>query len=285
MARQTPWAESVARSAKIGSVFSLAAHYAGGTPTLSSFFSCFAKLAEHGYPEGHYGNRMNLKLRSTSQWTCLLALLPIMAVAQVPSNPQPPVAYSSVSELNLLLSQLQQISQTTQADLGKTRVEKWKTDSNTKRQTQANMESIQRNLQSAMPEIINQLQASPENLNATFKLYRNLDALYDVLSSVVESAGAFGSKDEFQSLANDLSTLEHTRRSFADRLDTLSASKENELAQLRNQIKAAQAAAASAPPKKVVVDDTEPKKTTKKKSPSKSAKPSANSTGTQTPPQ
>ncbi|HZQ68434.1 MAG TPA: hypothetical protein VFA68_07935 [Terriglobales bacterium] len=228
---------------------------------------------------------MNLKLRSTSQWTCLLALLPIMAVAQVPSNPQPPVAYSSVSELNLLLSQLQQISQTTQADLGKTRVEKWKTDSNTKRQTQANMESIQRNLQSAMPEIINQLQASPENLNATFKLYRNLDALYDVLSSVVESAGAFGSKDEFQSLANDLSTLEHTRRSFADRLDTLSASKENELAQLRNQIKAAQAAAASAPPKKVVVDDTEPKKTTKKKSPSKSAKPSANSTGTQTPPQ
>jgi hypothetical protein len=86
-------------------------------------------------------------------------------------------------------------------------------------------------------------------------------------------------------LANDLGSVEHIRRSFADRLDTLSASKENELSQLRTQAKAAQAAAASTPPKKVVVDDTEPKKTTTKKKPSKSPKPSANSTSNQAPPQ
>jgi hypothetical protein len=221
---------------------------------------------------------MNLNLRFASNWACLFMLSSLIAAGQVSSTSQPPVAYSSVSELNLLLSQLQQASQATQADLSKTRVEKWKTDSNTKRQTQANMESIQRNLQSAMPEIINQLQASPENLNTTFKLYRNLDALYDVFSSVVESAGAFGSKDEFQSLSNDLGTLEHTRRSFADRLDTLSASKENELTQLRTQVKAAQTAAATTPPKKIVVDDTEPKKPIKKKSTPKSSKPSTNPT-------
>jgi hypothetical protein len=225
---------------------------------------------------------MNLKPRSTSKWACAFVLLSLAAVAQVSSTQQSPISYSSASELNSLLSQLQQASQSTQADLSKTRVEKWKTDSNTKHQTQANIDSIQRNLQSAMPEIINQVQASPENLNATFKLYRNLDALYDVFSSVVESAGAFGAKDEFQSLANDLGTLEHTRRSFADRLDTLSSAKENELAQLRNQVKAAQAAAASAPPKKTVVDDTEPKKTTKKKS---STKKPPTSTTTAQPPQ
>ena len=224
---------------------------------------------------------MKLNFRSTLNWTCAIALLSVAAFAQN-SNQQSPVPYSSASELNLLLSQLQQTSQATQADLGKMRVEKWKTDGNTKRQTQSNIESIQRNLQSAMPEIINQLQASPENLNTTFKLYRNLDALYDVMGSVVESAGAFGSKDEFQSLGNDLTSLEHTRRSFADRLDTLSAAKENELGQLRTQVKASQAAAASAPPKKVVVDDTEPKKTTKKKS---TKKPSASTGSSQTPPQ
>lgn len=219
---------------------------------------------------------MNLKPRPTSKWACAFVLVIVAALARVSSAQQSPVPYSSASELNSLLSQLQQASQATQADLGKMRVEKWKTDSNTKHQTQANIDSIQRNLQSAMPEIINQLQASPENLNATFKLYRNLDALYDVFSSVVESAGAFGSKDEFQSLANDLGTLEHTRRSFADRIDTLSSAKENELAQLRNQVKAAQAAAASAPPKKTIVDDTEPKKTPKKKSSTK--KPSTSTT-------
>ena len=46
----------------------------------------------------------------------------------------------------------------------------------------------------ALPEIIGQLRNAPEAMPITFKLYRNLDALYDVLGGVVEGAGAFGSK-------------------------------------------------------------------------------------------
>jgi hypothetical protein len=119
---------------------------------------------------------------------------------------------------------------------------------------------MQRNLQSALPEMISQLRNSPENLNSTFKLYRNLDALYDVFSSVVESAGAFGSKDDFQTLENDLNSLEKSRRAFADRLDSLSGSKDAELARLRTALQSAQASLAAQPPKKVVVDDNEPPK-------------------------
>ena len=104
---------------------------------------------------------------------------------------------------------------------GKTRIEKWKTDGATKRQTLANVDSIQRNLQSALPETITQLNNSPEDLAASFKLYRNLDALYDVFGSVVESAGAFGSKDEFQSLGNDMNGLESARRAFGERMQKL----------------------------------------------------------------
>jgi len=153
-------------------------------------------------------------------------------------------------------------------------VDKWKTDSSNKRQMQGDVESVRRNLQSALPEIINQLRSSPEDLAATFKLYRNLDALYDVFRSVVESAGAFGSKDEFQSLSNDLSLFERSRRSLADRLDNLSASKEAELNRLRMQVK--NLAAATQPPKKVIVDDTEPaKKPAKKKATPKASKPAS----------
>ncbi len=185
--------------------------------------------------------------------------------AQITLAAPPPVPYASVSELNSMLAQLEQASQTAQADLGRLRIEKWKMDSGYKKQTLSNVDSVKRNLQSALPEITAQLRNSPEDLGASFKLYRNLDALYDVLGSVAESAGAFGSKDEFQSLSNDLNAFERSRRAFADRMEGLTSSKEAELAQLRTQVKTLQASAPPPPPKKVVIDDNEPKKPAPKK--------------------
>ena len=200
-----------------------------------------------------------------------LSLLPLcLAVsAQVISANQPaaqgPVSYSSVNQLNLLLSQLEHASQAAQVDLAKLRIEKWKTDSDNKRQAQGNVESIQRNLQSALPELIAELKASPENLTSTFKIYRNLDALYDVFESVAESAGAFGSKDEFQSL------------------ETLAGAKELEVTRLRAALQEAQASVASQPPKKIVVDDTAPAKKPAKKKPVPKANPTTPSPGTASP--
>jgi len=104
------------------------------------------------------------------------------------------------------------------------------------------------------------LRNAPESLPSTFKLYRNLDALYDVLGSVVESTGAFGSKDDFQALSNDLNSFEGTRRLFAERMESLASSKEQEIVHLRADLRTAQAAIPATPPKKVVVDDTEPPK-------------------------
>ena len=212
----------------------------------------------------------------------LLLLTLGVAIAQTgPSNPAPgnqtttgsaPVSYSSVTQLNDVLAGLEQASQATQLDLAKLRIEKWKTDASNKRQTDADVQSIQRNLQSAVPEIVGQLRNSPENLPETFRLYRNLDALYDVFSSIVESAGAFGSKDEFQFLQNDLNAMEKSRHSVADRMEALSTTKESELSQLRQQLRTAQTAINAAPPKKVVVDDTEPVKKTPKKRTAMTAK-------------
>jgi hypothetical protein len=214
---------------------------------------------------------------------CFALVMPCATMAQqasgTPSATQPAVPYTSVSELNGILAQVKQTAQNMQEDLGKTRIDRWKTDSSTKRQTQANVESIQRNLQSALPDTISKLSNSPEDIAAGFKLYRNLDALYDVFGSVVESAGAFGSKDEFQNLSNDMTGLENARRSFGERLQKLATAKEEELTRLRVQIKTLQAAPPP-PPKKVIVDDTEPPK---KPATKKKAKPAKAPTGV-TPP-
>jgi hypothetical protein len=171
-----------------------------------------------------------------------------------------PVSYASVTQLNGLLAQLETAEKTTQADLAKLRIERWKTDSSTKKQMLGDVESVQRNLQNALPEMIAQLRNSPEDMPATFKLYRNLDALYDVLGGVVESTGAFGPKDDFQALSNDLSNFEGTRKQLADRVNNLATSKEQEIVRLHADLKTAQAAIPVAPPKKTVVDDNEPVK-------------------------
>jgi len=205
---------------------------------------------------------------------CFLALLaPAAANAQTPTNDRPsPVPYASVSELNNILAQVRDVAQSIDGDLAKTRVDRWKADAATKRDAQANVESIRRNVQSALPEIITQVNNAPEDLAASFKLYRNLDALFDVFGPVAESAGAFGSKDEYQNLSNDLNALQSARHALGDRMQNLASNKESELTRLRNQIKILQAATPPEPPKKVIIDDTEPPKKPAKK---KSAKPAA----------
>jgi hypothetical protein len=220
-----------------------------------------------------------------------LTLLLSMTVAVGQSGPAPagqvrpasaqgsqPVSYASMTQLNGMLAELEVNSKSTQADLAKLRIERWKTDGNSKKQVLANVDSIQRNLEGALPAIIAQLRAQPEDLPTSFKLYRNLDALYDVVGSVVEGTGAFGSKDDFQALSNDLTTFEGTRKQLAQRIESVSVAKEAEIVRLRADLKTAQAAIPAPAPKKTVVDDNEtPKKpVVKKKKPV--AKPATPST-------
>jgi predicted nucleic acid-binding Zn-ribbon protein len=221
-------------------------------------------------------NSRNILSRSLFAVFVVALLTPCVAGAQKTSDGGPPVAYASVNELNGMVSQLQKTAQSIESDLANVRIEKWKADGATKKQALANVESLQRNLKSALPEMITQLNNSPEDLAASFKVYRNLDALYGVFGSVVESVGAFGSKDEFQNLSNDMNGLESARRAFGERMQKLSASKEEELAHLRAQVKTL-SAAPPPQPKKTVVDDTEPPKKPAKK---KVAKPKPATTDT-----
>jgi hypothetical protein len=232
-------------------------------------------------------NRPSILFSNLFIFLCSVGVLGQSSTANAPQGSA--VSYTSVTQLNALLSQLEAASKTSQADLARLRIEKWKTDSSNKKQMLSQLDSIQRNLQSGLPEIIAQLRATPEDMPATFKLYRNLDALLDVMSGVVESAGAFGSKDEFQSVSNDLDSFEGTRKQLAERMETLSTAKEAEILRLRTDLNAAKAAIPATPPKKIIIDDNEPaKKSVRKKKPATTpsttapAKPSAGQA--QTPP-
>jgi hypothetical protein len=183
-------------------------------------------------------------------------------------------------EMSMMLTQLDRVTQQTAMDVGKLSVNKWKTDSAFKGQAQHDVNSVQSNITGTLPNLVSQVRANPDNTAILFKLYRDVDALLEVVRGLAESAGAFGPKSEFQDLQTDSQNLASVRGSLASQLDAVATAKESELTRVKSQLAQAHAATAAAPPKKVIVDDNEPpKKTVKKKKPAASTtKPS----GTQT---
>jgi hypothetical protein len=209
-----------------------------------------------------------------------IALAQPQPAAQPVSTSVPTPLPAPAANISAMLGRLDQISQSMQINLAKLRIERWKTDSSTKAQAEGNVTSLQRNLSSALPNVVGEVRNDPANLTSGLKLYRNVNALYEVLSSVTEYAGAFGSKDDFRSLGTDAANLDNARRLLADQLEGLASVKEAQIMQLRNQATAAQAAAPSSPPKKIVVDDNALAKKSPKK---KKAAPAATASGPPTP--
>jgi hypothetical protein len=200
---------------------------------------------------------------------CASAQVMVPSGSGTPSQPvtQPRQAPPMPFALSQSLAQLDQTAQSTIVDLSRVRVDKWKTDDRHKQQARTDLESLQRNLNAALPGLIQQVRANPASLAAAVKLYRNVNALHDVMTTVTESAGAFGPKDDFSALATDMSNLDAVRRSLADQLEQMAANQDAQVARLVSQAQAQQAPSASTTPKRVVVDDNPPPKPATKKKP------------------
>jgi len=195
----------------------------------------------------------------------LLTLLGSLAFAQNASPP--PAQQGAPSSITSDLDRLQSAAAAANLDISRMRIEKWKADSAAKQQAEVNANSLQRNLTTALPGLIDNFRRTPQDLNAGFKLYRNLNALYDVFVSFTELAGAFGPGSEYDALAQQLNVIDSVRRDLGDDLERLTSATQAELNQLRTQVRTMQQAAVpAAPPKKVIVDNSEPvKKSTHKK--------------------
>jgi hypothetical protein len=180
-----------------------------------------------------------------------------------------------------LLTRIEQETQGLNIDLHNLHVDKWKADSQTKQQAAENAASIRRNITAALPELLSAVRSSPQSLAANFKLYRNLNALYDVVANLAESAGAFGKHEEYGAIAPHVDALDEVRRSYADLMQQMSANADDRIAAAQKTQAAAAAAAAQTPPKKIIVDDTAPTPTKKKKP--KKCTASSSSAGTSTP--
>lgn len=191
----------------------------------------------------------------------------------------------SGADPSAILSRVEQESQAITQDLGRLRIDKWKADSASKQQAETNALSIQRNLTAALPGMIQQVRSNPQNLAANFKLYRNVNALYEVLAGLTESAGAFGGSSEYRALGTHVGAIDDIRRNYAEVLENMAVQHDAQLAAART---AATAQAASPPPapQKIIVDDTPSptKKAPKKKKPTSTAIPATKPANQTAPP-
>lgn len=205
------------------------------------------------------------------------------------STPTRVVAPSNPGDLNTMLQRIEQEAAALNSDVGKLRVERWKIDSTTKQQTSENVSSIQRNISGALPGLMTAVRTTPTSLAANFKLYRNLNALYDVVASVSESTGAFGRREEYDLMAPHASALDEDRRNYGEYLQQMTATADDRIATAEREKAAAIAAQQQVPPKRIIVDDNEPaaappkKKKPVKKSAATNSNASTSSTATSTP--
>lgn len=208
----------------------------------------------------------------------LLALAAPCIRAQAPASSETPQRVQvapPAANLNDILAEVQKATSSASVNIGHLRIEKWRTDSDQKQQLQQIAEALQRNIANALPGLISDVQTSKGGVLSSFKLYHNLNVLYENLSYLADVAGSLGKKEEFEPLAQDAASLESARSNLSTYIEQTATKLENAFLQL-NAIQAHQAA--SSPSSKVVVinDEDPPQK--------KTAKPAAKTTKKKTSP-
>jgi hypothetical protein len=200
---------------------------------------------------------------------------------QAPMNP-PMQGTPQAGDLNTILLELQKATSSASVNIGRLRIEKWKTDSQQRQQMQQVADSLQKNIANAVPGLISDVQSSRGGVLASFKLYHNVNVVYEFLTSMAEAAGAFGKKEEYQPLEGDAAALDTARQNLSIYIEQAAGKMEsaNRAAGGSNAVQARQAPGTVVPGKKVVVIDEDtptPKraKPSKKKSSSTPAPPPA----------
>jgi len=195
------------------------------------------------------------------------------------------------ADLNSVLIDLDRVSQATQNDIRNLHVEKWKSgwksgflkDGSHKDQAQQAAGSLQRNLSTALPGLIHDVQSSRGGISATFKLYDDVSLVCEALDSLISASEAAGKKNDSATLVDDYSAMTRVRRSLSNYIQQSAATWDN--GGKRPYASFTSPAPAAAQPgnsssmqvvndqgvKKIIVDDTVPEKkppaTSKKKQP------------------
>ena len=192
-----------------------------------------------------------------------LLLLTPFAMAQnsqaAPSQPQATAAQPQTLPPGLepILARIQKAAEASKVDLTGLHIERWRTDREQKAELTKIADSLQRNLTSAVPDLINSVRSSNGSVSTTFKLYHNLNVVYEYMNVLADSASALSKDDDSYPLSREAQTLDSARQDLSTFIEKAATNLEDKL---RVALAPRPAPPQELTPKKVVVDDTNVKK-------------------------
>jgi hypothetical protein len=144
-----------------------------------------------------------------------------------------------------------------QGAIGGLSIGHWKASSEVRSNALQDVASMQRDLTATLPGLMTQAEAAgasgPAALSPAFAVFRNLDALYDVLLRVTETAALTGPGSDASSLEDARAGLEDGRAKLGAWLLEAIGAQDAQIAHAAAPV--SHQAAAPAAPNKIVVDD------------------------------
>ncbi len=213
--------------------------------------------------------------RATLSVACIAVLL---TACQVMHAQQPmPAAPAAPAPATIPSSTIVQPALTeVQRSVSALNISRWKAPGQVKSAAQQDTGSIQRDLSDTLPALLSKADAAPTTVPPAFVVFRNIDALYDVLLRVSQTASLAAPQGESDALFSSLNKLEAARSQLGDAILNASQQREDQVVKLEAAVRAAAAAQPQAPPPKTtVIDDGAAPPTSAKKRKKPAAKPPA----------
>ncbi len=189
--------------------------------------------------------------------------------APPPAPAQAPAAAVAPAPTGFAMANLRPALANVQNAITNLNVAHWKAPNDIRATTQQDINSMQRDLNTTLPGLMTQADAAaaggPAALSPAFAVFRNLDALYDVMLRVTETAGLAGSSSDASSLEDARAGLEDGRAKLGAWLMQAISAQDAQVAHSQAPAAARPPAAAPAPTKIVVNDGPDSTKPHKKK--------------------
>jgi hypothetical protein len=154
------------------------------------------------------------------------------------------------------------------------RPERWKASAQVTGESTSDVSSIERDLDTTLPPLLSTADAAPASASQLLPAYRNVEALYDVVVRVTQTAVLAAPPQQSAALQQATAALQKSRRDFGDLLDAAAQSGDRALRDTQARLRTIQAT----PPPPAPVCPTPPPPPVKKAKPRPKPKPAANTT-------